>query len=141
MGEYTVKRNGKEALAFSGELLVSLDDREWMGVTPNWWELSLYKSSVGKYILASTFHVNYPHRRKLHGAICFSSAEAVREYLVRDCNGPSMIAEALLNRAARRDSAFRTRPLAPSGRAAASGHPAFSFAPRQESAGFRPGTA
>ncbi len=118
MKEYAVKRNGKEELVFSGDLLVSLDDREWMGVTPNWWELSLYRSSVGKYILASTFHINYPSRRKLHGAICFSSAEAVREYLLHDCNGPSMIAEALLARAARRDDHF--------GKPAHTGHPAFS---------------
>ncbi|GFM32237.1 hypothetical protein LN040_07995 [Desulfovibrio subterraneus] len=111
MREYSVKRNGKEELVFTGDLLVTLDDREWMGVTPNWWELTLYKTSVGKYILASTFHINYPGRRKMHGAISFSSAEAVRDYLVHDCNGPSMIAEALLARAARRDEAFRFKPV------------------------------
>lgn len=111
MKEYSVKRNGKEELTFSGDLLVALDDRELMGVTPNWWELTLFKTSVGKYILASTFHINYPSRRQMHGAICFASADAVREYLTHDCNGPSMIAEALISRAARRDEAFRTKPL------------------------------
>ncbi len=106
MKEYSIKRNGKNALTFVGERLVSLDDREWMGVTPNWWELALYRTSVGKYILESIFHINYPHRRILHGAISFSSANVVREYLTREWNGPSMIAEALLGRAARRDDAF-----------------------------------
>jgi hypothetical protein len=111
MKEYSVKRNGKDDLVFSGELLVILDDRELMGVTPNWWELSLFKTCVGKYILASTFHINYPHRRKMHGAICFSSAENVRDYLTHDCNGPTMIADTLINRAARRDVAFQFKPV------------------------------
>lgn len=136
MKEYAVKRNGKDDLIFSGELLVSIDDREWMGVTPNWWELSLFRTSIGKYILASTFHVNYPSRRKMHGAICFASATAVRDYLLHDCNGPSMIADALITRAARRDDSFRTRPVAQQPSV-----PAFRLPATTEHAGVPAGTA
>lgn len=108
MEKITLKRNGREDLVFLGEQLVAIDDRELMGVTPNWWELSLYRTDTKKYVLASTFHLNYPYRRKMYGAVCFNDPQGVREYLVNECNGPVMIAEALLSRAARRDSAFAT---------------------------------
>ncbi|MCG8532687.1 MAG: hypothetical protein MI749_18800 [Desulfovibrionales bacterium] len=107
MQTVSLKRNGKDDLVFTGELLVSLDDRELMGVTPNWWELKLYKTSVGKFILSSTFHINYPNRRTLHGALSFSEAEHVQHYLVNECNGPSKIADEFITRAAKRDVAFR----------------------------------
>ena len=107
MQTVSLKRNGKDDLVFTGELLVSLDDRELMGVTPNWWELKLYKTSVGKFILSSTFHINYPNRRTLHGALSFSEAEHVQHYLVNECNGPSKIADEFITRAAKRDTAFR----------------------------------
>ena len=107
MQTVSLKRNGKEDLVFIGELLVSLDDREVMGVTPNWWELKLYKTSVGKFILSSTFHINYPTRKTLHGALSFTEAEHIQHYLVNECNGPTKIAEEFINRAAKRDNAFR----------------------------------
>jgi len=108
MQTVSLKRNGKEDLVFTGELLVSLDDRELMGVTPNWWELKLYKTTVGKFILSSTFHINYPSRRTLHGALSFSEAEHVQHYLVNECNGPSKIADEFITRAAKRDTSFRS---------------------------------
>ena len=117
MQTVSLKRNGKDDLVFTGELRVSLDDRELMGVTLNWWELKLYKTSVGKFILSSTFHINYPSRRTLHGALSFSEAEHVQHYLVNECNGPSKIADEFMNRAAKRDMAFRnmvTKQKAPS---------------------------
>lgn len=110
MEEIKLKRNGKEELIFTGELLVSMDDRHLMGANPNWWELAIYKSTTGKYILASTFHLNYPRRKDMHGAISFTTPEGIREYLVRECNGPALIADTLLTRAGRRDSAFYTGP-------------------------------
>ena len=110
MEEIRLKRNGREDFVFTGELLVTMDDRNLMGSTPNWWELTIYITSTGKYILGSTFHINYPKRKQMFGAICFSTPEGVREYLVTECNGPSMIADTLLARAARKDSAFLMGP-------------------------------
>ena len=107
MKTVSLKRNGKENLVFTGELLVNLDDRELMGVTPNWWELKLYKTSIGKFILSSTFHINYPNRRTLHGALSFSEAEHLQHYLVNECNGPTKIADEFIHRAAKRDNAFQ----------------------------------
>ncbi|ABB39638.1 hypothetical protein Dde_2843 [Oleidesulfovibrio alaskensis G20] len=98
MNEIKIKRNGKDDLVFTGEELVTVDDREWMGVAPNWWELKLYRSAVGKYILASTFHLNYPRRSRMYGAVVFSSKNDVAEYL-RECNSPNMIVDALMRRA------------------------------------------
>lgn len=102
MNEFRIKRNGKEDLVFTGEELVAVDDREWMGIAPNWWELRLYRTAVGKYILASTFHLNYPRRGQMHGAVVFSSRSDVGEYL-RECNSPNMIVEALMRRASLRE--------------------------------------
>lgn len=102
MNEIRIKRNERDDLVFRGERLVRLDDREWMGIAPNWWELILYRTEVGRYVLASVFHRNYPRGKTLYGALIFERPEDMRDYIIHDCNGPSMIADALLNRARRR---------------------------------------
>lgn len=102
MDEIRIKRNDRDDLVFKGERLVRVDDREWMGIAPNWWELTLYRTEVGRYVLASVFHRNYPRGKTLYGALLFERPEDVRDYIIHDCNGPSMIAEALLKRARRR---------------------------------------
>lgn len=102
MHEVRIRRNERDFFVFQGEPLVHVDDREWMGIAPNWWELTLYRADSGQYILASIFHRNYPRRKTLYGVLTFERPEDVREYIIRDCNGPSMIADALLARARRK---------------------------------------
>lgn len=102
MDKVSIKRSEKDSYTFRGEPLVHVDDREWMGIAPNWWELTLYRADDGQYILASVFHRNYPRRKTLYGALHFESPEDAHSYLLEKCNGPAMIADALLNRARRK---------------------------------------
>lgn len=112
MQQFSLKRNGRDDLVFTGEKLVVVDDREWMGIAPNWWELTLYRTEVGRFILASVFYLNYPRRKVMHGALVFEDPDDVREYLLHGCNSPSMIADALVARARRRIRDLDT-PLPP----------------------------
>ncbi|BFR49398.1 hypothetical protein RVX_R24590 [Nitratidesulfovibrio sp. HK-II] len=102
MQEIRLHRNGREDLVFIGEHLATVDDREWMGIAPNWWELALYRSEAGRLVLSSVFYLNFPRHRVLRGAVVFQDIADVRDYVVNACNGPSMIADGLLGRARRR---------------------------------------
>lgn len=102
MQEIRLHRNGRDDLVFVGEHLATVDDREWMGIAPNWWELALYHAEAGGYVLSSIFYLNYPRRRILRGALAFKDIADVRDYVVSACNGPAMIAEGLVGRARRR---------------------------------------
>jgi len=102
MYEIHLPRNGQEDFVFVGQTLITLDDREWLGLTPNWWELALYRTDGGSFILGSVFHRNYPRGTTLYGALSFEKLENLFRYLDVDCGMPTVLLEGLKNRALRR---------------------------------------
>jgi hypothetical protein len=102
MYEIRLRRNGQEDIVFVGQALVALDDREWLGLTPNWWELALYRTDSGSFVLGSVFHRNYPRGTTLYGALGFESLEALFHYLGVDCGMPSLLLDAFRDQAVRR---------------------------------------
>jgi hypothetical protein len=102
MYEIHLRRNGQEDLVFVGQALVTLDDREWLGLTPNWWELSLYRTDNGSFVLGSVFHRNYPRGKTLYGALGFESMESLFRYLEVDCAMPTVLLEGFRDQASRR---------------------------------------
>lgn len=102
MYEIHLMRNNQDDLVFTGQALVTLDDREWLGLTPNWWELTVYRTDVGTFVLSSVFHRNYPRGTTLYGALSFESLDALFHYLGVDCAVPAVLLEALRNRTLRR---------------------------------------
>ena len=102
MYEIHLTRNGQEDLVFVGQTLVALDDREWLGHTPNWWELTLYRTDSGSFVLGSVFHRNYPRGTTLYGALSFTSLNAMFHYLDVDCGMPTLLLEGLKDQALRR---------------------------------------
>lgn len=112
MKSYTLARNGHESIEFRGELVVEIDDREWLGVTQNWWTLTLYRTEDGAFILASLFHMNRPRYKILKGAVRLAELDDVYTYLVHGCGGPVPIAEALVLRA-RRQLRYMDNPPPP----------------------------
>lgn len=108
---HALPRLRDEDLRFEGEHLVTVDDREWLGITPNWWELSLYRTRYGAFVLGSTYYQNYPRGGTVYGAWELPSLDHVARCL-QQCGAPDMIAEALLLRA-RRCMRHRDTPLPP----------------------------
>jgi len=102
MYEIHLRRNGQADLIFMGQALVTLDDREWLGLTPNWWELTLYRTDNGSFVLGSVFHRNYPRGTTLYGALGFASLDALFHYLDVDCGMPSVLLHGFMDQASRR---------------------------------------
>ncbi|MDD4951617.1 MAG: hypothetical protein PHV85_03605 [Desulfovibrionaceae bacterium] len=109
MDEVRVRRNGKGDLCFKGRELARVDEREWMFISMSWFVVTLYKTEVGKYILASDLFFRSLDRRDLHGCITFSSALEFKAFIKEEGLGRTRIGRALLERAAARDSALAVR--------------------------------
>ena len=119
MRTYSLPRPHDGELVFFGEHLITVDDREWLGITPNWWELSLYRVHGGGFVLASVYYQNYPRGKTVCGAWELPTLDAAARCL-RLCGAPEMIIEALLLRTRRviqhKDHPrppLRLRPTAP----------------------------
>jgi len=97
-----LSRNGQEDYVFVGQALVTLDDRAWLGLTPNWWELTLYRTDCNAFVLGSVYHRNYPRGTTLYGALSFDSLDSLFHYLDVDCAMPSVLLEGLRNQTIRR---------------------------------------
>lgn len=101
MRTWTLQRHNESDFVFEGEHLITVDDREWLGVTPNWWELALYRMEDGTFVLGSIYFQNYPTSRTIHGALAMPTLDDVAQCLRQRCGAPDMIIEALLARARR----------------------------------------
>lgn len=101
MRTHALRRHKQSEFVFEGEYLVTVDDREWLGITPNWWELSLYRTARGAFVLGSVYHQNYPRGATVYGAMEMPDTESVATHLLRQCGAPEMIIEALLHRVKR----------------------------------------
>lgn len=112
MRTWTLRRRNEDSLVFEGEHLITLDDREWLGVTPNWWELSLYRTTNNGFVLGSVYYQNYPRGQTVYGALELPTLESVHHCLRQRCNAPDLIIDALLARA-RRSIRLRDTPPPP----------------------------
>ena len=96
MHTWNLSRHNDADLTFEGEHLITMDDREWLGVTPNWWELSLYRTVDGDMVLGSVYYQSFPYRRTMRGALRLHTLEDVAHHLRERCGAPDMIIDALL---------------------------------------------
>lgn len=112
MRTWTLRRRNEADLVFTGEHIITVDDREWLGVNPNWWELSLYRTNASTFVLGSIYYQNYPRGNTVYGALELPSLEAVIQCLRDRCNAPDVIIETLLARA-RRSLRFKDTPPPP----------------------------
>ena len=112
MQTYSLRRHKQTELVFEGEQLATVDDREFLSITPNWWELSLYRTAHGVFVLGSVYHQNYPRGATVYGALEMENLDAVASWLLHQCGAPEMIADTLLRRA-KRSLRNRDTPPAP----------------------------
>ena len=106
MDRIELPRWGQQALVFQGELIASADDRH---LPPNggcWWELTLYRTELGTYVLAKAVCQADSGKRGRHEALCFESPGDVRAFLAQENRRKPEVAHLLLERAATGDHGF-----------------------------------
>jgi len=80
-------------------LLASIDEREVIGTGNRCWELTLYKTAHGGYILESIIGAGSKPCRPMAAALAFADSMELLDFL-RAPESPSPLAEELLERAA-----------------------------------------
>ncbi|WP_154661660.1 hypothetical protein [Megalodesulfovibrio gigas] len=105
---HRLPRHGKPDLFFSGCLLGGA----WEHASPaeadrNWWEIALYKTSVGAYLLASTYHVVEEGDRTTSTVIAFCEAKSLREFFDINDGPVSELAGSILLQAMAKDHSLR----------------------------------
>jgi len=103
---FSLKRKGKEDLVFFGNLLARVDDRNCEDSLQYWVELSLYRTRVGKYILATSIHFRKHLETDFHGAVAFETAADLHEFLFKQGAGLHKVITRLLRQAEQNDRAF-----------------------------------
>ncbi|MDY7000751.1 MAG: hypothetical protein SVS15_03095 [Thermodesulfobacteriota bacterium] len=106
MEQFKLQRFDRPDLSFTGKMLAVVDEREFTGFLENWLEVSLYKTSMGKYVLSSNFHVTSCGNRNIHTTLAFDSLEHLLEYLEIKDRPLSCITGELLRQASMEDQAF-----------------------------------
>lgn len=114
-----VERNGKPDLVFQGRLVAAVDERQYgrsgkakTGQGGSFWEIALFETSVGKYIMASAFHIAEPVRRTMRTALAFNTADDIHDYLGADSLEAGGLGEALMRQAGMLDEIVFTAPEA-----------------------------
>lgn len=102
---FQLSRHGKPDLLFSGAMLATVCDTP--SSSQNWWEFSVYKTSVDAYILAATFHVVQEGDRTLSSVLAFATPERLLEFFQSAEAPASSMAAALLQQLAAHDMAMR----------------------------------
>ncbi len=101
---FQLARHGKPDLLFSGEQLAAI--HEAPAKAQNWWEFTLYKTSVGAYFLAATFHVVEGGNRMLPTVLSFATAERLLEFFQLEAASLSNEAQHMLAQASGKDAAL-----------------------------------
>jgi len=106
MEQLKLQRFDRPDLSFTGKMLAVVDEREFTGFLENWLEISLYKTSLGRYVLSSVFHVTSCGNRNVHTTLAFDSLNHLLEYLeIKDRPMSSLTGE-LLRQASTEDRDF-----------------------------------
>ena len=100
MQNIRVKRSGRPDLLFTGVRLAEVDERRVATVRDHWWEVSLFKTCVGKYLLASAHRCRTGSCRRV--LLSFPAAWDLVDFLQENVLAPS-ISEEVLSQAMDRD--------------------------------------
>ncbi|PTN37170.1 hypothetical protein [Desulfonatronum sp. SC1] len=85
MQEIRLKRMNHPDLVFNGDLVASVDDQRMTASIHTRLQLSLYKTAVGRFILALALH-HFPSSepKTFHGALAFDSFATIRDFLASE---------------------------------------------------------
>ncbi len=106
--DYTLIRDGKPPLKFTGAIIGTGSNRTAQGVRQNrWTEVNIYRTRGGRYVAAVNYHTQGQGEPQYDKAESFGAADAMLEWL-RDDNGGTLggVAQEALASAAKNDSAI-----------------------------------
>jgi hypothetical protein len=78
--DYVVRRDGMRDLEFGGEILASVDQREYMGSCQctRWRELTIYRTTGGSYVVEEVGRTLWEDEQQAHEAfLCEDASEVV----------------------------------------------------------------
>ncbi|MFW5730812.1 MAG: hypothetical protein ACOCV7_04110 [Desulfonatronovibrionaceae bacterium] len=112
-----LKRTGKHELVFTGEQIATVNDqKDYQGSTVNL-QLTLYRASLGVYILSITLEKNFNSSQSiLHGAVSFADIKDINDFLLsEEGRGIAELLLLLLEQASelRQSSASESRRIIP----------------------------
>ena len=110
MQEIRLPRKDKDDLVFHGELIASADDSHLPPEGNCWWELTLYQTERGRYVLAKAVRCADTGRRSRHEAVSFASPGDVHFFLAEENRRKQAVGSLLLERAREKDSRFMPMP-------------------------------
>jgi len=87
-------------IAFEGERLAEIDERAYCAQAGNWFEIGLYRTRGGGYVLASTFRTSEPCADALSTTLRFATPGDLLDYLGCDKEPPTLLVRELLGQAA-----------------------------------------
>ncbi len=93
MQNIRVKRSGRPDLVFTGVKLAEVDERRVSTVADHWWEVSLFKTCVGKYLLASSHRSRTGNCRRV--VLSFPAAWDLVDFLQENVLAPWISEEIL----------------------------------------------
>ena len=104
MNKLRLQRTNAQDLTFSGERIATVNDRYRPGNHSSWLDLALFRTEVGSYVLGTTLHIfEEPDRRKLSGAVVFSSGRELIDFLQAEGKDLGGLLDSLIERASRVD--------------------------------------
>ncbi len=104
MKKHRLQRTNAQDLTFSGERIATVNDRYRPGNHSSWLDLALFRTEVGSYVLGTTLHIfEEPDRRKLSGAVVFSSGRELIDFLRAEGKDLGGLLDTLIERASRVD--------------------------------------
>ncbi len=109
--QFTVTRDGKKDLSFTGVHIAVASDHEHQGPqNTRWSEIDIYRTDSGKYVVAQVYRTRWQGEEDSHRAdVCESPADVLELLSWEDeegNNGISNMAKEALEAAAENDSAF-----------------------------------
>ena len=105
--EIIAKRDGKRDLRFKGERIANVSD-EWQNESQQnrWSELSIYRTSSGKYVVHKRYRTCWVGESDGDAAVICSSPKEVYDCLVGKDGELSSLSKKLLQKTAEEDAAF-----------------------------------
>ena len=82
MKKYTLTRDGKRPLTFTGESIAKANNRSLQGARQNRWDaVEVYRTESGRIVVEQVYHTCYQGESDTHTVMVFDDTSAAITYL------------------------------------------------------------
>ncbi len=106
MEKIRLQRHGQQDLFFQGERLSHVDERDFYGFSEDWMETSLYRTSLGGYIVHNVTFITSCGQRNIPIALIFPGAKDLLAFMEVNTRPLSPLTAELLRQASLLDDTF-----------------------------------